>query len=86
VRTAQTEITGRADVSELRTRPDQSEVRAARQRPRSQVHEGDMRDIAVGENDLLNIFSSYQFFQFFFRENRYALGVERPAQRWGIAT
>ena len=59
VRTAHTEMIRREEVRELRSGPINLKSAPQAKRPRREMHDGDMRDIAVGEDDLLDMLSAY---------------------------
>lgn len=66
-------------------RTDETKVRAAREGSRCQVHHLDVRNVAVGKNDLVDLFISYQALQIFLAVNRNAVRIARAAQAVRIA-
>ena len=61
-------------------RRDQAERRAGRERPRADVHDVFVRDVGVGEDDLVDVVQADKVLQLVLGADRNSLGVERARE------
>ena len=64
---------------------EQTEVRPRRKRARCQMHQVDVRDVAVGKDDLVDVLVTDQLLQRVLRMNRNAVRIACARECGGIA-